>query len=425
MTQTVAPSYSANGGGSAVEVPEAIKAVNDAEKKQEWASWVEDQYTKCKNARSNHEQQWYLNLAFVNGRHYVSPITVPGQGFRLAASKAPAWRVRLVVNKTRTAVRTEHSKLIANKPIPIVVPATTEQEDYTAANIGEQLLKYQFANAKFSKTYNSWIWWGVVTGTAFLKSYWNPNEADDDLMEPAKEKKGLGDTPLKDSAGKPVLSQTPVLGKIGIERITPFHIFVPDLLSESLEDQPYVIHCMTRSVESVRKDFPNAGPINPDSRAANTVMESSFLVTKNSDNSNLDSVLVKEVWIKPNSHKDFPKGGMLTVVNSRVVQCLEEWPWPFKEFPFYKYDGIPTGGFYGDSIVVDLIPLNKEYNRTKSQMIEIKNTIGKPKGFYQQGSLNPRQISSEPGQMVPYKAGFQPPILQPGAEVLVVTRQVR
>jgi hypothetical protein len=104
-------------------------------------------------------------------------------------------------------------------------------------------------------------------------------------------------------------------------------------------------------------------------------------------------------------------------VGSKVVQVQTEWPWPFKEYPFYKYDGIPTGGFYTESIVTDLIPIQKEYNRTKSQMIEIKNTMGKPKLLYAKGSVNPRQITSEPGQGIPYTPGFDKPTVIPGVEV--------
>src|SRR5262245_57700731 len=90
------------GGVNVVTLPSALQLIADEKKKQEWASWVNEQFTKCKNARSNYERQWYINLAFVNGRHYIAPIEVPGQGFRLTAVKSPSWRVKLVVNKIRT-----------------------------------------------------------------------------------------------------------------------------------------------------------------------------------------------------------------------------------------------------------------------------------------------------------------------------------
>lgn len=418
MPRSVMPGTKTNPLSSDENKPGLLQQVlaNQAyqKKKQEWGNWVEGEYIKCKNARSNHERQWYLNLAFVNGRHYVSPVNISGQGFRLTSPKQPPHRVRLVINKVRVAVRTECSKLSAQKPIPVVVPATGEEQDYAAAKVAEQLLKTRFSFSDFNHTYRSWIWWGVVCGTSFLKTYWAPNETDDDLMNPAQSAVGSGGQPLTDTSGNPIIKQEPVKGKIMIERVTPFHIYVPDLLAEDIEDQPYVIHAMTRTPEWVKSRFDfNA---TPDAMASNTIMESAFLINKNSEQI-LNAVVVKEIWIKPNGHKDFPTGGMLTVINGKVIQCVEDWPWPFTDYPFYKYDGIPTGGFYGDSIVVDLIPLQKEYNRTKSQMVEIKNTMQKPRFVFPRGSINLRQISSEPGQGIPYTPGFEKPDILPGVEI--------
>lgn len=394
---------------------EAFERIRLEQKKLAWAAWVNSEFTKCKNARMPFERQWYLNLAFVNGRHYVNPVDVPGQGFRLTSPRAPSWRVRLVVNKVRVAVRTECAKLSTSRPIPTVVPATNEEEDFTAAAVAEQILKAKFGTADFERTYRAWVWWGVTCGVSFLKSYWAPNEPDPDMQMPTKPEMGIDGQPLRNDDGSVIYEMPePVMGTIVVERITPFHIFVPDLLSEDINKQPYIIHCTTRSPLWVEQHFGFKPAC--DTRASNTIMESAFILNKNSEQ-HLDSVLVKEVWLKKFAHPDFPQGGLLTIINDRVVQHVEEWPWPFPEYPFYKYDGNPTGGFYSESNVVDLIPLNKEYNRTRSQMIEIKNMMGKPKLLYPKGAINPRQISSEPGQGIPYTPGFDKPTVMPGVEV--------
>lgn len=391
-----------------------LSALQDKKRKQEIAAWVNQQYAHCKAARSSAENQWYINLAFTNGKHYVTPVSVPGQGFRLQATKSPPWRVRMTINKCRVAVRTEHAKLIQNRPIPTVIPSTGENEDFAAANVGEQLLKARFGTMDFDAVYRSWAWWGVVCGTSFLKQYWDGSAIDYETSN-VEDVKGMdGKSTITAQDGSPVRVDRVVKGKIQIERVTPFHIFVPDLTCETLEGQPYVMHVMTRSPLYVRNNFGFVPTC--DAKASTTILESAFMTSSNGE-AVLDSVLVKEVWIKPNAHKDFPEGGLVTVINDRVVQYVTKWPWPFPEYPFYKFNGINTGGFYGDSTLVDLIPLNKEYNRTKSQMLEIKNTMGKPHLLYQQGSLNPRMISSEPGQAIPYKMGFEKPEVLPGVEV--------
>lgn len=397
-------------------LPPQILALKEQEQKKKWAVWVETEYQKCKTARVPYERQWYINLAFYHGRQYVQPMEVANHGFRLMSPRTEPWRVRMVINKIRTAVITECSKLTSSRPIPTVVPASNEDEDFMAARVGEQLLKSAFANSQFEKDYRSAIWWAVVTGNAYLKSYWDPSFKDPEVQLPPQAVMGLDGKPMIDPATqRPITAPPqPVLGKICVERVTPFHIYVPDMLSEDINLQPYVIHAMTRTVAWAKNTF----GINavPDSQSTNTILESAVLTPKGSQ-THLDSVLVKEIWLKPGAHPDFPEGGMMTVINSQVVQVQPKWPWPFKEFPFYKIDGMPTGAFYTDSRVVDLIPVQKEYNRTKSQMIEIKNIMGKPKIMYQQGSLDPRKINSDPGQAIPYRAGYNPPTVIPGTDV--------
>lgn len=406
-------------------------------KRRSWISWVNDEYVKAKNARANFERQWYLNLAFTGGRQYVAPMDIAGQGFRLTVPKAPPWRVRLVINKIRVAVRTECSKLTSSKPIPTVVPATGENEDYASAKVGEALVTTQFANEDFQETARSWVWWGVVCGTSFMKSHWDASCLDYDVQQLPDPAKMFPQTMPNGSPVPPELIQQaidaspelqqfmntpqPSKGKIKYEAVTPFHVYVPDLLSEKLEDQLFLIHVMTRDKYWVKRSFPDAYPGETmptcDSLSANTIMDSVSIITKNAGETQQNAVLVKEIWIKPYAHPDFPEGGMLTIIGDKVVQEFTKWPCPFPEFPFYPFQGIPTGGFYRDSVVQDLIAPQKEYNRTRSQAIEIKNTGGKPHIIYAEGSLNPKMISSEPGQAIGYKYGYDKPQVLNGAEV--------
>lgn len=399
-----------------------LQALAEDIKKKKWAAWVETEFEKCKNARIPFERQWYLNLAFYLGRQYIAPLEVAGHGFRLTTPKAPPHRVRLVINKTRTAVRTECAKLTSSKPIPTVMPATNEDEDYSAAHVGEQLVKSFFATAQFEETYYNWIWWGSVTGNSFMKSYWDPTAKDYDcmaepqLLGPDGQPASPQIVNLIKQQAPDLLAPQPAVGKIKVDEISPFHIYVPDLLSSKLESQPYVMHVTTRSPLFVKNAF-NIDVV-PDCRASNTIIDTATLLQKGSQQ-HLDSVMVKEVWLKPNAHEDFPDGGVLTIINGQVVQASTKWPWPFREYPFYKFGGIPTGGFYCDSTVVDLIPIQKEYNRTKSQMVEIKNTMGKPKFLYAKGSINMRKVNTEAGQGIEYIAGYDKPTVLPGVEVPV------
>jgi hypothetical protein len=244
-------------------VPDTIaelEAVRRQRKENELKSWVDAELSRAKNARSPFERQWFINLAFYSGRQYVAPINIPGHGFRLTAPKAPSHRVRLVINITRRAVRKECSKLTSSKPIPTVVPATNEDEDQTAAIVSETVLKAQFGNSKFQSLYRLWIWWGVVAGAGFIKSYYDPNEPDYDCMELPKVELPPGLTldileRINPELAKKLQTPRPVKGKICYSLVTPFNLYVPDLMVPDIQDQPYVIHTLTKSPEWVRSRF--------------------------------------------------------------------------------------------------------------------------------------------------------------------------
>lgn len=419
-------------------VQAAMAAEARAQNYAKWANWVDTEYQNCRNARHPFERQWFINLAFYQGKQYVAPINVPGMGFRLAAPTTPNHRVRMVINKIRPAIRTECAKLTSSKPIPVVVPATNEDEDYAAANVAEAILRADFGTERFNADYLKWVWWGSVTGISYLKQWWDPASKDYDsfslppapmMPDPTNPGQTIPMPPevleqlyaMRPDYEEYMNTPQPAQGKIRKEAISPFHIFVPDMLVESINEQPYVIHVMTKSPLWVKNMYPDAFPGDEmpatDALASNTIMDSVSLFTKGMNAQQANATTVKEAWIKPGTHPDFPEGGLVTVVNQRVVQVSEKWPLESPKYPFYEYRGIPTGGYYPDSVIVDLLPVQKEYNKKRSQAIEIMNVMGKPRLVYPKGSIDPRKISSEVGQSVGYTPGYDKPEVMQGVEI--------
>jgi hypothetical protein len=347
-------------------------------------SWVLDQHKRCKADRSVVERQWYMNLAFYFGRQNVRMTTTAASstGFRLITPPAPPWRVRLVVNKVRPMVRVMLAKTTSQKPKFTVVPATTEDNDVSAARVAEQVFNHVYAAKNVKRVIRRAEWWTIICGTSFIKDYWDPNAIDKSAMQK---------------------------GDIQVEHISPFHLFVPDLLEEELENQPYVIHQTMKSLDWVERAYGKKVARQANVKATNDILEDSFLNMVGASTSTAkDQVLVLEAWIKP-GNKYLPNGGLVTIVGEQIVQLTKQYPYIHGEFPFSKLDFIETGKFYGESVITDIIPLQREYNRTRSQIIEAKNLMGKPKYLAQKGSMNPNQITSEPGQVIFYTPGFNEP----------------
>lgn len=337
--------------------------------------WVKDQYITIRNARTTTERQWYLNLAFFLGKQNVAlvrPTVGPITTTRLWVPPAPYYRSRPVINRIRATIRTELAQLTGNRPNASVVPASSEDRDMYAAMAGEQIWYNLYTENSLRSKIRTSMWWTLICGTGYMKSYWD------------FEKQEICFIPE-----------------------TPFHVMVPDFREITLEGQPWLIHAQAKSPEFIKMNFPDAMP---SSTNASEILEDSFLnLAGTKTGQNQKTVLVLECWIKPGQHPMFPEGAFYTVIGDKLVQGFKGWPFSHGQYPFAKFDHIPAGKYYSTSLVEDLIPLQKEYNRTRGQIIEAKNRMAKPQLVAARGSVDPSKITTEPGQVIEYIPGFPKP----------------
>jgi hypothetical protein len=116
------------------------------------------------------------------------------------------------------------------------------------------------------------------------------------------------------------------------------------------------------------------------------------------------------MWIKPNQTEWLPKGGLITIVDTEIVQYSDSGiPYHHGQFPFAHLHGVQNGKFYRRSVIKSLIPLQREYNRTRSQIIHAKNLMAKPQMMYQEGSVDARKVTARAGVWIPVRPGFQYP----------------
>ncbi len=348
-------------------------------------SWTKSAHMRCRTVRQQMERQWYINMAFYIGKQNVAVIPVSSAssaatGVRLYIPPAPYYRARPVINRVRPIIRTELAKLTAQKPTATVVPATGEDRDLSAAQAGEQIFDAVYREKKIKSIFKQTMLWALTCGNGFMKTYWDPTKID--------------------KAGNP--------GDFCYENITPFHFFVPDMMAQDIEDQPYIIHIQTKSPEWVKMNYPNV-KCAPNVMEANDILNDSFLNLVGAADFRKNAILCYEVWVKPGQLEFLPNGGMYTIIGDSIVQFVECNPNIQQQYPFIKFGHIPTGRFYDDSIILDLIPIQREYNRTRGQMIEAKNRMSHPQLMAAEGSIDATKITTEPGQVIQYKLGFPEP----------------
>ena len=245
------------------------------------------------------------------------------------------------------------------------------------------------------------VFWSTTCGSGFIKDWWDGDYRDNLNV-----------------------------GRIMADAISPFHILVPDLQEETLEYQPFVVHAMAKDPYWVYDNYGISVPANADASA--DVLEQRFLKAIGVEEGRKKFASVKEMWLKP--CKKLPSGGIVTWADNQLLNLVDfenpepkndppvggqdsgdpgshrpGWCYAHGEFPFTKIDSIPTGRFYGDSVLNDLIGIQREYNRTRSQLIEDKNKMARPQLIAQQGSVDPNKMTTEPGLVILYKMGYQPP----------------
>lgn len=424
-----------------VEIAQVV-GTGDKNLVQKWNG----KFLQCQQGRMNFERQWHQNMAFYFDRQWIviSSRATSSGGFML--SEAPMedkWRVRHTANRVKRVIRTELTKLSKEEPQFYSLPASTDESDRAAASAGDSIADWLMHNKYFNKKRMEATFWTVICGTAFLKNWYDPNKLELD--------------------GQP--------GKIDFDAITAFHLYVPNLQISDIQEQPYVIHAKGMTPEDVWNTYGKEVP--PSSDTMSTLVDSRFLTSmgiRQTKNQESKMCHVKEVWIKPN--KEFPKGAMFCIAEQDLLYIHEpqidptaqmgmgqlsgqqlalpvgsspplapqtpsqvlqeppqkeplnsmvqfdvagmqgrqyEFPYRHGRYPFAKIDHIPTGMFYAESVIKAFIPLQKEYNRTRSVMLENRNLAGKPQWGYIKGAFDPKHFTAKPGLLLAVNLGFEPP----------------
>lgn len=358
--------------------------------KQELVSWVRSYYDKCKSAKQKIRRNWDINLLMYGGNQYVTQMTGNKNPLGMARVGTPAsarHRERSVTNRIRGIIRTEITKQTSQKASVTVVPASGEDDDLFAAQAGESVWEFLHEHEHVQWKMERAAFWTSTCGNGFIKTWW--------------------DTTKKDTLFKNMMGM-PTVGNISFGPVTPYNLFVPDLLEEDIENQPCIIEAYTKPVEWANKQF--GGNYAATTIAKTEIYEGTYFQSTGEGGENQpDSVLIMEAWIKPGCCKLLPEGGLVTICSDQLVGLTEGMWYSHEEYPYSHIRHVLTGKFYGVSVLEDLNPLQREYNRTRSQIIESKNRMARPQLLAPIGSFDVNKYTSEPGLVIPYKPALGKP----------------
>lgn len=377
----------------------ALSQLSTAKDLSEYAS-------SLRRGRARLERDWKLNLAYYRGNQYkfYNPRSGRIESLAVQDGEKPRYRVRIVSNQIAPGVHSLLSKFTKTKPVWGASPGDGSDKSLKAAEMSEALLDYWWSDLNMSDKLAEAITWSLLAGNGYWKISWDAHAGKpmrfllDPMGRPilnnAIEEEFRAEL---DRAGIRPEEKIVYMGELRIDAFSPFDVY-GDPLAKRFEDGRFAIcvhhldpdEVFTRWGVRVKPDAVTADPTNT-------------LPMRNAEAAK--ELNVKRVWIgyfRPTPA--LPNGRYVAwCENPEQVLADGPWPYPVNMLPVVQFPGIRVpGSIYDDAVVTHARPLQKELNRTLSQIIEYKNLTIKPRVWAPIGSLRQR-LTTEPGNVYEYK----------------------
>lgn len=372
---------------------------------------VEDAFARGRTLRRPHEQQWFVNKAFERGNQYVVwSEQAPGG---LITPPAPRHRIRLVINLIQPTLRSRAAKFLKNRPLPIVVPATSDVDDRQNARFTGKALDYQTRRERLEAKYGEVVRLAQVYGHGYWWFYWDPSK-------PARIR-------TKDPLTQEVRVDTVQAGDVCIEADSPWSLLVGDATTPYIGDQPWILRLKVRGLDYVRARFPQTGKFVPGETTQEDALRYEQQVsTLNSQglgggavsearearNGGVEGekthVVVREYFERP--CPDYPKGRYLVTANGVLLKAQDYLPYGFEDlanpYPVCDFpDLVQVGQYWGTTVCEQLITPQKEYNLLRSKIAEHLRLMAHPKLLVaRQHQIKVGAWTSEPGEVIEFHA---------------------
>lgn len=398
---------------------------NPDEETKKRVAEIKQKYHDKDLGKRAYEKTWFVNGAFIRGNHYVlfndatRTFEVP---FRI-----PPHRVRLIINIILAYYRRTKARLTAHKPGLFVRPATTEQEDVERARLGNKVLESELYRMGHFGKFKDQIGWTLECGSGLQYLYWNPWAGEPLFEQQPKVDPETGEPAVDPATGQPVTEQVPLTDEHGrqlhegqneLEVVSPYEIDV-DPNATTPDDADWMMRSKVRSITWIRENYPEMGEYVKggevyvhefyQQRLKRLVGMFGYSSEQDSggtskDLMSKDSAVVHEYWERPTLK--YPQGRLI-VIAGEVELHNGENPYQHRRFPFLKIDEIRiTGRFWGMAVIEQMIPLQKNLNRARSQEVENRTLVGRPKILVPRtAKLRQTAFDSEAGEKIDYNPG--------------------
>lgn len=200
--------------------------------------------------------------------------------------------------------------------------------------------------------------------------------------------------------------------KLCVERTLPGELFIDDV--DGMYGSPTQLFQRKFVSKSVLAGWIEKKEGSYESSGLKEAIESAKVDSEYASTANIgDRVEVWEAWKLPSYDKAGDGKHIIAIDGADIL--VEEWKSNDFPFAFVHYSDRPIG-FWGLGVAERLVGIQLEINRLLNSISEQLRRRGKGRGFYQKGSINPKDITNGIASLVPYN-GSQPPIFDNGNAV--------
>lgn len=369
--------------------------------------------------RRSIERLWFVNRAYHNGaQHFIL------DGSRLRNPKVKRGREFFQANMILPKVHTAVAKIIALKIAMRVSPKSGSYEDMQAAKLAELVLRDLNEKTDGQRNLRRVMFLAALDGSGFRKFTFDPMAGNMDRIWLTKQK-----TPDWDAFFDPEAQER--LEKLGQYQDVFEGEVVDDVLpafqvrwdkkarSEGIDGCAWMCQDSYVDVDELKDRYGDHWEFTPDEgehqarlyedNIASTVSGipgQNWLSGTGDQRGYGTRARVIEWWERP-----LPRNGMkgrhvLIAGNNVIMNHENMYARAGIALPFVKYDWFNIEGrFIGLSLVEQLRPSQKAYNRSRSHAIEFQNTGGYAPVFLPKGSsIKAMRLMSTPGLIYEYSA---------------------
>lgn len=351
-----------------------------------------------KDSRQRLEILWKLGVAFYRGRQYTFYSTTLRRIQQLPTDDTkPRGKTRIVSNQIKPNCNKLVAKLTKNKAQFTATAGNGDPNSQKAARLVEAAADYWWTALDLQRKYRQALTWARVAGQGYWLIGWDayagepfsyvchPESGDPVPPDVA----GHYQSEYKNMGGDPQdIMRTAYKGELSVTSVSPMNVWLDNSV-ETFSDCKYAGVDLHLTPEEVKTRW--GVDIVADSVLTDADLGAQ---TNDLDNAKKTVVVVTVLYIRP--CPSLPSGRVVYFTKDKILEDNRQWPFPFKHLPIVKFGSTPIpNSVYDSGEVEDAIPLNKELNKTLSQILTHRDLTINPKWTVPRNSVQSFNAADE------------------------------